>query len=301
MALDINIARIEDFIDRHYRRQASFGGGVPSFASIEFSINAMCNRRCIFCPRVDPDAFPNLDSHLSIDAYRKVIDDVAAVDFSGRISFSGFCEPLLTRNLEDYIAYARTQCPQITIEIVSNGDHVNLARLKSLFAAGLNNIRISLYDGPHQDDKFLQMQRESGLSDKEFILRKRYLSPEEQYGLTINNRAGAVHLVNDKIQVKALDKAMAQPCHYPFYKMLVDYDGSVFICSNDWLKKRVVGNIKDETIFAIWSGDRFNIARRRLGCSNREFAPCNKCDVNGLYNGKTHFDAWMNFYAAKES
>lgn len=296
MILDINIARIADFIDRHIAIVSSLDNGIPPFSSIEFSNNGLCNRRCIFCPRVDPVQFPNKNEHLSFELFDKVMNELETIDYCGRISFSGFCEPLLTTDLEKYIAFARKICPKITIEISSNGDVLNMERLKSLFESGLDNIRLSLYGGPYQDEKFIKMKEELKLNDKKFILRRRYLSPEQSYGLTISNRAGSITLINDKIRVEPLKEPLKQACFYPFYKVMVDYDGKVMICSNDWLKKLIVGDLNSQTIFQVWNSNEFNRARKNLMHDNRKFAPCDLCDVNGLYNGKSHFEAWVRYY-----
>lgn len=299
MVLDINIARIADFIDRHILIAPLLEGGVPPFSSVEFSNNDLCNRRCIFCPRVDPALFPNNNAHLSFELFRKVMQELKIIDYCGRISFSGFCEPLLTRDLERYIAEGKRACPKMTIEISSNGDVLTKERLRNLFESGLDNIRVSLYEGPQQDEKYMEMKEELKLNDKQFILRRRYLPPEQSYGLTISNRAGALTLINEKMKVEALKEPLRQPCYYPFYKMMVEYDGKVMICSNDWLKKLIVGDLNEQSVFAVWNSREFNNARRKLMQSNREFDPCNLCDVNGLYNGQRHYEAWLEYYKNK--
>ena len=296
MGLDINIARIAEFIDWHINAVGLLDGEIPPFSSIEFSNNGLCNRRCFFCPRADPELFPNINEHLSFDLFKKILGELAAIDYRGRISFSGFCEPLLTKDLERYIAEGKKACPRITIEISSNGDALVPDRLKSLFESGLDNIRLSLYEDSSQDEKFMKMKNDLGLNGKQFILRRRYLTAKKSYGLTISNRAGSVTLINDNVIVESLKEPMKQPCHYPFYKMMVDYDGKVLICSNDWAKKLIVGDLNDQTVFEVWNSPGFNRCRKNLVTCNRRFSPCNLCDVNGLYNGKAHFDAWVRYY-----
>ena len=63
-------------------------------------------------------------------------------------------------------------------------------KLKELYKAGLNNCRVSLYDGPHQIELFENVKKQLKLNNEEFIIRKRYLGPEESFGITISNRAG---------------------------------------------------------------------------------------------------------------
>ena len=270
--------------------------GVPTFSSIEISINGACNRRCFFCPRVDKEKYPNILNSLEINVYQKLINDLERINFSGRISFSGFCEPLLTKNLNEYIKIARGKLEKVQLEIVTNGDPLlaknGKSRLKVLFDMGLNNCRVSLYDGPHQIDFFEKLKEELSLSDEQLIIRKRYLGPDESFGLTISNRAGSVKLKNEYFELKPLEEPLKQPCYYPFYKVLLDHNGDVLICSNDWKKEAVVGNIGDESLVKIWSNKMFSNIRKSLINNNRCHKPCKTCDVNGLMNGKKSFDRW---------
>ena len=294
--IDINVGRTAVFIDDHLTSVPKLDKGIPPFSCVEFSLNALCTRRCIFCPRKDAEAFPNLNKHLSFDLFKKVIKELETIDFSGRLSFSGFGEPLLTKDIFEYIKYAKEKCPKCIFEIVSNGDVLTKEVLKKLFDSGLDVVRLSLYTGPEQIDYFNKMTQELGLNDKQVILRKRYLSPEENYGLTISNRAGSITLKNDGIDVEPLKEPMKQPCHYPFYNMMVDYDGKVIMCSSDWFKKLVVGDLNSQTIFEVWNSNAFNTARKSLITNNRNFEPCKTCDVNGILNGKPHFLAWKEYY-----
>ena len=54
--------------------------------------------------------------------------------------------------------------------------------------------------------------------------------------------------------MSALKEPLKQPCYFPFYKMMIDYNGDVLICSNDWKKEAPVGNISHESILDIWVG-----------------------------------------------
>ena len=296
---DINIKRMENFLDKHLENETYLTTGAPTFSSVEISINGACNRRCFFCPRVDEKKYPNILNSLDLDVYQKLVNDLKKINFNGRISFSGFCEPLLTKNLNEYIGLARENLPNIQIEIVSNGDPLvsknGKIKLKELFEAGLDNCRISLYDGPHQINYFEKIKKELNLSDEKLIIRKRYLGPEESFGLTISNRAGSVKLKNEFFELKPLEKSLNQPCYYPFYKVLIDNNGDVLICSNDWKKEAVVGNISKESLIIIWSSSLFLDIRKNLLKGSRCHKPCAACDVNGLMNGKKSFDRWKKY------
>ena len=269
--IDINIKRLDDFVTKHSQIQEDLEDGTPVFASVEFSINGACNRRCTFCPRVDEDGYPNIYNSLDIKVFEKNLIDLKKINYKGRFSFSGFSEPLLTKNLHEYISLMKTNLPNSPVEIVSNGDP--LTRRNG--AKKLN------------------------LNDTQFILRNRYLKPDKSYGITISNRAGSVNLTNEVFELKPLEEPLNQPCYYPFYKVLIDYNGDLLMCSNDWKKERVMGNICSESIVTIWKNKIFNNTRKRLAVCDRSHAPCNVCDVEGTMNGKSAFEKWDAFFSSK--
>ena len=300
---DINIARVGDFVSHHQKFAKNIGtvNSVPPFSSVEISINGACNRRCFFCPRVDEKEYPNILNSLNLDIYESLIKDLEKINYNGRLSFSGFCEPLLTKNLHEYIKIAKKKTKGVIIEIVTNGDPIlaknGKIRLKELFDSGLDNLRVSLYDGPHQVEKFDNIKKELNLSDKQLILRKRYLGPEESFGMTISNRAGSVSLKNKVFELKPLSEPLKQPCFYPFYKVLIDHDGSVLMCSNDWKKEKPMGNIFNSSLIDIWSNEKFVDLRKKLFNKDRNHKPCNVCDVNGMLNGKDAFKKWESYFS----
>ena len=294
---DVNIKRTGKFIDNFLEQNKTLPSGQPLFFHIEFSINGTCNRRCIFCPRVDPEKYPNISTSLDIKVFKKMILELKEVNFNGRISFSGFGEPLLTKNLYEYIEITKQNLKEVFIEITTNGD-VLLSKngpdiLKKLFSSGLTNIKVSLYDGHEQIEPTENLKKKLNLSDEQFIIRKRYLGPEESYGLTISNRAGAIELKNDVFELKALSEPLKKPCYFPFYKMMIDYNGDVLICSNDWKKEAAVGNITSESILDIWVSKKFIDIRKKLSQANRNYKPCKTCDVNGTLNAEKAFKNWQ--------
>ena len=74
--------------------------------------------------------------------------------------------------------------------MVTNGDVLDVERLKKLFESGLNKLFISVYDGPEAEKKFLKMIDEAKLTPEQAKIRKRYLSEKEDFGITMGNRGG---------------------------------------------------------------------------------------------------------------
>ena len=300
---DINIKRIDNFLDKHLEEAKNLEDGSPPFSSVEISINGACNRRCFFCPRVDEEGYPNILNSLDMKLFDELINDLVSINYQGRVAFSGFCEPLLSKNLDQYILKIKTKLTKTVIEIVSNGDPLlaknGKDRLTNLYKAGLDTIKISLYDGPHQIELFDEIKKDLQLSEDQYIVRKRYLGPEESFGITISNRAGSVSLKNEAFELKALKEPLKQPCYYPFYKVLIDHNGDVLMCSNDWKKEKSMGNLSKESLLSIWSNKKFVDLRKKLINSDRNHKPCNVCDVNGILNGKKSFEKWKNYFSQK--
>jgi radical SAM protein with 4Fe4S-binding SPASM domain len=292
--IDVNIGRISDFVEDHLSRSSVAHGEVPPLSSLEFSIHGSCNRRCVFCPRVDREAYPNIKKGFSVEVYERIINELTDLNWSGRISYSGFSEPFLHENLLHLVNYTKKTNANITLEIVSNGDYLKLEMLRNLFDAGLDNLRVSLYTPDDTVDRFIKMKDQVGLDDEQFIVRARNKGIEDDYGLTLSNRAGTVDF--EKVDRQPIKEPFKRGCNYPMYKMMIDYNGDALICSNDWAKKRIIGNVYNTPVMDLWNSKLMNDARKRLLNSDRCFQPCDKCDVDGLMNGQGHANLWKNFY-----
>ena len=103
-----------------------------------------------------------------------------------------------------------------------------------------------------------------------------------------------------EFQIENLETALEKPCYYPAHTFFLDYNGEVLMCAHDWGKKAVVGNLKKESFFKIWTGKKFNSLRRSLLAANRSFKPCNICNVQGTRMGREHAEAWeVNYEVLK--
>ena len=43
-------------------------------------------------------------------------------------------------------------------------------------------------------------------------------------------------------------------CYYPTYQFLIDWDGNLYLCPQDWQRRMPMGNILQEKILDIWKG-----------------------------------------------
>lgn len=294
---DLNISRKDEIVKDHLVKQL-VSGSVPLFSIVEFNLCGLCNRRCVFCPRVNPELFPNVDEGISVGLYEEIMKDLRKVDFGGTIIYSAFSEPLLYKEIEVLIEISRHYCPKARLEIVTNGDFVTSEKLSKLFKAGLTTLCISMYDGPHRLAHFKALQKKAGLRDDQIIFRQRWLPPEKHFGITLSNRAGALEI--KEIGIAPLKEPLKKPCYYPFYQIFINYDGTVLLCAHDWNKRLIVGNLNKQSILKVWDNDILKQVRVNLSRANRNFHPCDLCDAKGVLIGRNHFKKWSEYYEKQQ-
>ena len=145
------------------------------------------------------------------------------------------------------ISKAKDILPDANLEMVTNGDVLNEKRLNKLFTAGLDKLFISVYDTKEDVEKFIELANKCGFNDK-VVVRDRTLPPEEDFSITLSNRAGM--LKNTEYKVAPLKQKLNKPCFYPAYNFFMDYNGDVLMCAHDWGKKRILGNFKKSTFWS---------------------------------------------------
>jgi len=257
---------------------------LSSLLTVEINTTELCNRTCVFCPRHDKNVYPNRNLNMSLDTAESIAKNLKLDNYKGKISYSGFSENLLNKKFADIIKILKDKLPETTAECNTNGDRLTPQYAKQLFDSGLDLLYINLYDGIDQIEKFDKIMKD--IDKSKYKYRAHY--SQADYGLNINNRGGSITWLG--MDEDSVDKLKGQPCHYPFYKMFIDWDGEVIFCANDWQKERRVGNLAKQRLKDVWLGKDLNVIRKKLVKGDRSESPCNKCTVNGQLFGKPSFE-----------
>lgn len=111
---------------------------------------------------------------------------------------------------------------------------------------------------------------------------------------TANNRVGSLPGYDERLRIPDADvpahhrlgrrmaRAWLGHCPAPFAAAAVLHDGDVLLCTHDWARKEVLGNLRDATLAELWNGDRMREIRRLI--SERrysEIAACRDCSLVG--------------------
>ena len=273
-----NLRRKSKYVD-----DVQLQGKIPIFSWVDINLTELCNRTCIFCPRADESFYPNQNLHMSMDLIRKIGAELKDLRYQGAIVLSGFGEPLLHPKILEIVSILSKNA---RVEIVTNGDHLSSELIGDLLEAGAAYLVVSMYDGPHQIKTYSDMFAEVSREDDFFLLRDRWHSQEDGFGLKLTNRAGTID-IGDQEPVD-----LAQPCHYPSYSMTIDWNGDALLCVQDWNKKVKLGNIFSESLMEIWISSNLSRRRIQLAHGNRKLSPCVLCNADGTLHGYNHVKAW---------
>ena len=278
-----NISRrklIVDDVINHYE-------GLPLPTWIELSLIDVCNRSCAFCPKADDSIAPDTYMKMSRNLVDKLHKDLKKINYNGSIALCGYGEPLLHKDIE-YITQKLSKVANV--EIVTNGDVLNYKLLKKLYNAKAGRCLISMYDGPEQIEKFKNMISKAKIPEDFVILRDRWYDDSQNFGVKLTNRTGTIKIGNQ------VSNSTHTTCFYPSYQFLIDWNGDVFLCPQDWQRRNAMGNMMQESIFEIWKGNSMNKYRKNLLSGKRCDKPCSDCNADGTLLGQNHAKIWKRLY-----
>ncbi len=234
------------------------------FSVVEFEINSMCNRKCVYCPNNKHER--KQKGFMKEELFRKCVDDLSRINYSGLINYSFYGEPLLDRRLEKFVEYAGRKCPHAKSIIFTNGDFLNPGRFRRLLRLGIEHFIVT------QHDNKLNSGMKKILAGLEPVDRKKILLqfPENMFLL---NRAGAV------TSVKKSRGCSKDKCSRPSFNMVITLNGNVLPCCNDYFEKEVMGNTHESSLAEIWNSRKFREFRSDLLKGRRnKYGLCRHCD-----------------------
>lgn len=257
-------------------------GNFDFFQSVEFENITSCNRRCSYCPNSIYDRGLVKNKKIMDEAlFKKIIDELASFNFSGRVSPVFFGEPLLDERLTEWTAYVRKRLPSAAIIIHSNGDLLTLGLYDDLVKSGVDLFVITEHGESmsYSMKELLKKFHETKYKD-DYMHDKAY-APIGQNKATIlyrdikkkNNLYNRGGLLENMPPVKA-EKLI---CKLPSDIFLIDYQGNVILCCNDYFSNIKFGNIKDESILEVWNKKEFKKIRNELSKGDFRLDMCKKC------------------------
>ncbi|HJH55528.1 MAG TPA: radical SAM protein [Brachyspira hyodysenteriae] len=205
------------------------------FHNVAIEISTYCNRKCHYCPNKD---YETPKEFMSWEIFKKIISDLKDIKYSGVIYLSLFNEPLFDDRFIEFTKYIKSELPEVTQLLISNGDLLNVENAKELAAAGVDKFLITVHDkNPERNLNRLKPV-------KEFLKEKMRLQTSNE--LYLENRGGTVKIKDEK------RKAPYKTCQ-SIRSLVISKDGNIILCCQDYFKKYVMGNVMEKSILEIWN------------------------------------------------
>ncbi len=269
----------------------------------------ICNLKCPMCPR--QDHIPG-KGYMDVELVKRVIDEATAFGLCA-FNFGGLGEPTLYPDLFKVIKYAKEK------GVVDVNMHTNGTRLEhdfncQLIESGLDRLTISLNSANKEvyEKIMVGAKFEKVYAAVEDLLKQRNEHPTTRLHIKANfiemyeddpeEKNRFLSYWSDKVNriavLRYLDcrdgeegvfhkKNYVQDndfcCAELWRRLAIWSDGAATICFRDIKKRVVVGNIHDQSITEIWTGEKLQQIRdaHRKG----DFKKCNLCaDCPNSYN-----------------
>ena len=228
-------------------------------SAVAIEINTHCHRRCSYCP-VSSEPKPRI--LMSRGLFEEIISQLCDCKFSGRLMYHFYNEPLLRRDLEYLVSYAKKFLPKVKLVIYTSGDQLSRSRANSLFQAGVDQFVVT----DHGRKALTPPVEEAARKWPVFRRKIRYRSFTDESKLF--NRGGLILVKNQR---------RFSYCAYPAFEVVIDVNGNVLLCCNDFLGKYKFGNITDVSLINIWNSKEMTSVRRDLLTGNFNLNICQKC------------------------
>ncbi|WP_433912183.1 radical SAM/SPASM domain-containing protein [Raoultella ornithinolytica] len=227
------------------------------FTALDFEINSHCNLECSYCPTSFKDG---RGKHLMpYETFKKAIDDLSKINYSGRISPHFFGEPLLDERLPELMAYARKKLPNAEIIIHTNGIRLSKEKYDACMSAGVTGFLVTKHT----------KKMPKNIID---IVESKYaehgtIKVRSIENLTLFNRGGSV---------KPKKERKMKRCFYLSDEISITHTGNV-VCTNDFGESHVFGNVNEKGLLDIWNSEDFKRTRSEIRKGVFKLDMCKKC------------------------
>ena len=140
----------------------------------------------------------------TIIAINKSLQDI---DYRGTVTFAGFGEPLLQKNLKKHVQLLSNNVQLKQIKLITNGDFLTQKTAFQLIDAGVNCIKISMYD---VDD-----------TERYEAFLYQYSHVERIYKHYYNGLPEEVEVNRTELWKEPKRLNIERACYLPFYKMFI--------------------------------------------------------------------------------
>ena len=317
------LSYIKNRIRWHFLPRIHHVSEFPSHVDIELS--SLCNLSCPMC-YTTTDKFKSKvnRANMEFDLYKKIIDECSQYNlYSIRLSLRG--EAFLNKHIYDMIKYAKDKGIK-EVSSLTHGGLIDEKKFEQLIDLGLDWLTISFdgvgktYDKIRYPLKFEDSVKK--IKNYQKIKKRRKVvkpvvkvqtvwpaiseNPQEFYNTfdPITDQVASNPLLDYLGNDTDIVFEENFTCPQLWERLVIGADGNVMLCANDEMELHNLGNVRDESLYNIWHGERLTKAReihiKHLGV--KEIEPCKHCylprkmesDTANLGNHLVKIDKYIN-------
>lgn len=278
---------------------------IPESNEIRVEITTKCNYKCIFCPR---DELTRKQESMSFETFKYILDKIIAeTKRYNTLSFPGMGEPMLNKELDEMIIYAKKH--GFSVLMLTNASLLTVERFKRFEEIGVDSIRISLYGdtdksymsvhGINNMELFQKIKNNlteiASIRTKTRILLSFNVVKENDSVMNswIEYWKEKVDLLEvwrphnwvDTKQNRIVQKKKLRTCGRPFYTPLqIQVDGTVNMCCFDFNGKLSLGDLKTQKLNEIFDSPMFRkiLQCHQTGIFTGSGLICENCDQRNI-------------------
>ena len=272
----------------------------PGVIQLETSVK--CNARCIICPGQYLER-----EDMTLEFAKSIIDQCVGRDVRVIHPF-GYAEPLVWEHFMPFVAYTREKLPATQVTLYTNAALLDEETAQKLIDLQIAHITFSI-DGATAE--FYEVQRPPLKFDTVIANVLRFLELNVNAGNRVGTRAHITFTERNRHEVPAFYKfwwdrvdevsdrecdsrteqfggeprcytgcASAIPCAQPFSGMYIWCNGEVGICCLDSKPETSMGNLHEQSLAQVWSGEPLSNVRLLHNDGQKSQIPlCSTCSV----------------------
>ena len=255
-------------------------------------ITNRCNLNCIMCIR---DVMTREKGFMELELFKKIIkENHKNMDF---VYLQCYGEPLLHPYLSEFINYANQY--HVKTGMHTNGLTATEEIIKKLLNNNISVIRFGLdsvikktYDKIRKGSDFDKVM----VNIKNTIYLKKSLKSNVKIQIQLvimNENKGEIEefkkawkgeeveiIIINKIERKfEFEYKRKNSCLYGWRSVVIQWNGDVVPCCNDWNGNLILGNLKENTLKKIWNNEKYIQFRKQLIKGKIDFQPCMNCNM----------------------
>lgn len=261
-----------------------------------------CNANCIICSR---DLMTRDIGFMDYELFKKVVDESAELGCKS-IKITGFGEPFIDKNIFEKIKYVKSKnIPYVCL--FTNGSLLKNEHILKILDSGLDeiffSIDTSIKDNYEKIRRGLSFEKtDSAVIGIQHLKQNKHAKkPKVSINavncgneMDINSLYKRYEKIVDRISVqiahnwtsdqenitmfKDNNDFLEYPCPYPYFYMMIRYNGDISICCFDYDSKTILGNVNEDSLKSLWEGSAMIKIRKLMEQGDRiKIKACNRC------------------------